>query len=237
MQGRRFDVFKACKDYQSWVNAEHSCLLILSGYNNRSILCSDQCWLSPVAIAIIQSLKICANHPIYTYYVFPPKGDLFYQTLSVILLQLLRQKSKVLRNNSQCDEFRAELYELKKYEKQDKNVIDAEGKRLDAFRKVALRVISFFDESETVHIIVDRADFCCLFKETLDEDCHFKKRIDDRKLLLKELVGLVEAARCKLKVLVVISGYQWSMEKYQDELDQKTQGRVIVHTAEQGYVA
>jgi len=51
--------------------------------------------------------------------------------------------------------------------------------------------------------------------------------------LLKALVKMVEAARCKLRVLVVINGYQWEVERRQDELGEK-RGRVIVHTAVQG---
>jgi len=204
--------------------SEQSCLLILSGYNNKSIARVDQCWLSPVAMAMITDLSQHASRPIYAYYVFPQPGELLYHAFSVILLQLLQQKSHVLRNKAQCDELRAELYELQKYEQRGKNPTETEDDRLSAFHKVILRVTSFFDESETVHIILDRADRCC----------DWKKRVDHRKALLKALVKMVEAARCKLRVLVVINGYNWEVEKRQDELGEKIKGRVIVHTAVQG---
>ena len=220
MRGRRFDLFKACDDYQSWISSENSSLLILSGYNNRSIVHVDQCWLSPIAVAMITDLRLNSSHPIYGYYVFNPQGSLLYRPLSVILLQLLRQKYQVLRNRSQSDELRAELYELQKYEHE---VMATEDERLSALHKVARRVVGFFDESETVYVILDRLDRCC----------DLKKRVDHRKPLLKALVRMVEAARCKLRVLVVINGYSWSVEQRRDELEEKLKGRVIVHTAEQ----
>ncbi len=99
-----------------------------------------------------------------------------------------------------------------------------EDERLSALHKVALRVVGLFEESETVYVILDRLDRCC----------DLKKRVDHRKPLLKALVRMVEAARCKLRVLVVINGYQWSVEQRRDELEEKAKGRIIVHTAEQG---
>ena len=224
MQGHRLDSFKAGKDYQSWIKSEQSCLLILSGHNDRSISDIDQCWLSPVALTLIQDFNHQSSHLAYSYYIFLPKGELLYRSLSVILLQLLSQKPQVLRNKSQHDEFRAELYELQKIEHQGKNMTDIEDERLSAFHKVAFRVMNFFQESESVYIIIDRADRCC----------DLKKGFDHRKPLLKMLVKMVEAARCKLRVLVVINGDQWDVERRQDELGKKMRGKVIVHTAEQG---
>lgn len=226
MKGARFDSFKAGEDYQSWTNSEHSCLLILSGYNNMSINYVDHCWLSPIAMARITDFELCPRHPIYAYYVFSPQDKSLYRAFSVILLQLLRQKSQksqVLRNKSKCKELRAELYELQRSEPQNGKVIENEGKWLSAFHKVALRVMSFFDDLETVHVILDRADRCC----------DLKKGVDHRKPLLKALVKMVEAARCKLRVLVVINGCQWDVERRRDELGEKMKGRVIVHRAEQ----
>ena len=98
-----------------------------------------------------------------------------------------------------------------------------EDERLLTLHKVALRVVRFFDESETVYVVLDRLDRCC----------DLKKGVDHRKPFLKALVRMVEAARFKLRVLVVINGYQWRVEQRQDELGEKVKGRVIVHTAEQ----
>ena len=99
-----------------------------------------------------------------------------------------------------------------------------EDKTISALHKVALRVIDLFDESETVYIIVDRAD------RTRDGG-----KTDHRKALLKAFVKMVEAARSKLRVLVLISGNNWQVEKHQDELGEKMKDRLIIHTATQEY--
>lgn len=225
MRGQRFDSFKACEEYQSWIESEHSCLLILSGKNNETLVDRDKFWLSPVAMAMIASFGFPPSH-LMAYYVFPFKGELLYRPLSVILLQLLRQKSQVLREKNQYNELRAELDELQEHEYGDKKGMKIKDERLSAFQKVALRVIGFFDESEIVYVILDRADCCCDWKE-----------FDHRKPLLKVLVKMVEAARCKLRVLVVINGSQWNVEKQRHELGEKIKGRVILYTAEQRYIA
>ena len=237
MRGHRLDSFKACEDYLSWANSENSCLLILSGHNNMSIRDLDQCWLSTIAMNLITDLESNPSHPIYAYYVFTSQGDLLYQPFSVILFQLIRQKREILRDKPQCDELRVELHKLEKYQHESQNSTDPdfEDKRLSAFQKVALRVIRFFDESETVYIVLDRVDRCC----------NLRKEVDHRKPLLKILVKLVEAARCKLRVLVVMDGRQWNVEQRRDELGEaRGQGqegrrkkRVIVHMIEQGYLS
>lgn len=135
--------------------------------------------------------------------------------------------SSVLRNKSQCKELRAELYELQRYEHGDGKVIEIEHKWLSAFHEVVLQVMSFFDELETVQVILDRADRCC----------DLKKKVDHRKPLLKAILKMVEAARCKLRVLAVINGYRWDVERRRDELDEKMEEMVIVHTAVQRNIA
>lgn len=158
---------------------------------------------------------------------FASQGELLHRTLSVILLQLLRQKCQVLRNRSEYEELRSELYELQKYEDGDNKVMEIEYERLSAFQKVALRVIGFFDESEIVHVTLDRADRCC----------DLKNRVDHHKLLLKTLVKMVEAARCKLRVLVVFNGNQWDAKARVDDLEEKMKGKIILLRADQGYIS
>lgn len=97
---------------------------------------------------------------------------------------------------------RVASYELWKLEGQDDKGSATDDDRLSALQRAVIRVISVFDESETVHVTLDRIERCC----------DLKRGVDNRKPLLKALVQMVEAARCKLKVLVVINGYQWSME-------------------------
>ena len=214
MRGSKLDSFRACEDYQSWAHSERSCLLILSGYNNFSLEV-DQCWLSPIAAAAVKDFDQQDIDPIYAYFALPQKGKLLYDVVAVILLQLLRRKSGSLRNERQHAELRTELGRFRQ------TGLDESDKVL-AMERVALRVIDFFEESETLYIVVDRAD-----------RCRDPKVVDHRKALLRIFVKMVEAARCTLRVLAVIDGHSWRVENYRDELGAKMEGRVIVRTEEQ----
>lgn len=234
MRGYELESFKSGTDYRSWATAEQSCLLVLSGYNNKSILLNtDHCWVSPVAMALLDDMSrksptTTGPPPIYAYYVFAQRGELLYYAFSVVLLQLLRQKTHALRNTEKYDELRAELHELRKFEQgshrygHDDEADDDD--RLSAFHKVILRILNFFNEDETVHVILDRVD-----------RCQERNGVNHRKALLKALVKIVEVVRCRLHVLVVINGYSWPVETYSDELGGKVKGKFILHTAEQTY--
>ena len=215
MRGPELKSFQASGDYQQWKSSERSCLLILSGYNNIGILGGYQCWLSPIAVAAVKDFGQRAIRPVYAYYALPQNGKLLYGVVAVILLQLLRQKSRALRDENRHAELRTDLG------KSRQGGMD-EGDRVAAMERVALRVIDLFDESETLYVVVDRAD-----------RCRDLKTVDHRKMLLKVFVKMVEAARCKLRVLTVIDGYSWRMENHRDELGVKMKDRFIVHTAEQ----
>ena len=215
MRGSKLDSFRASEDYQSWAHSERSCLLILSGYNNISILEVDQSWLSPIAAAAVKDLDQQDVDPIYAYFALPQKGKLLYDVVAVILLQLLRRKSSTLRNERRHAELRTELGRFQQ------TGVDEDDKVL-VMERVALRVIDCFEESETLWIVVDRAD-----------RCRDPKAADHRKVLLRIFVKMVEAARCKLRVLTVIDGHSWRVENYRDELGAKMDDRVILHTEEQ----
>ena len=225
MRGQGLDEFKNNKDYQSWINSEWPCLLILSGYLNESISGIDQCWLSPVAMAMIEDLDQSGDSPIHAYCVLPQRGKLLYDVLPIIFLQLLRKKRHALRDDNKFNELCVELRTLQKCEELSKKEYEEyEEKRFSSLQKVALRVVDLFDKSETVYIIVDRADRCRDFRKA-----------DHRKALLNAFVKMVEAARSKLRILVVIHGNSWPVEKHRDELGEKTKDRVIIHTATQNY--
>lgn len=224
MQGQELERFKQGGHYQSWITSERSCLLILSGYNNESIPYHDECWLSPVAMATLQDLCQQEDRSIYAYYVHAPEGGRLPHVLSVILLQLLRRKSHALRNEKQYTELRSELQQYQNLSKRtDKGSGMNEDDMIGALHKVAIRVVSFFEESETVYIIVDRVDRCRDFR-----------KLDHRKALLKALVKMVEATPSKLRVLAVVHGNSWRVEEHHDELGEKVEGKVIIHTAHQG---
>lgn len=83
-------------------------------------------------------------------------------------------------------------------------------------------VIDLYDESETLYIVVDRAD-----------RCRDPRKADHRKPLLKIFVQMVQAARCKLRILTVINGHSWRVESYRDELGVQMMERFVLCTEEQ----
>lgn len=224
MQGEELELFRRQPVYQRWIKSPQQCLLILSGKNNESISEIDECWMSPVATAMIKDLGQECRRSIYAYSILPQPGKLVYDVLPAILLQLLRQKISALRDEKQYAELRSELQKLPDCVKLSKSDKTYEDKMLATLHKVALRVINFFDESDSLYIIVDRVD-----------RCRDWKKVDHRKMLLECLVKLVEGARCKLRVLAVINGYSWPVEKYPD-IGRNVKDRVITHAVEQGVI-
>ena len=216
MRGPELDSFRASEDYQLWKESERSCLLILSCYNDISIHQAYQCWFSPIAAATVKDFGQEEIRPLYAYYALPQNGKLLYDVLSVILLQLLRQKSGALRDEQRHTELRTELGKF------HQTGMD-ENDRVLAMERVTLREIDFFDESETLYIVVDRVD-----------RCRDPKTVDRHKMLLKNFIKMVEAARCKLRVLTVINGRSWRVESHRDEIGAKMKEGLILHTAEQG---
>ena len=215
MRGPELDSFRASEAHQSWRHSKRSCLLILSGSNDVSILWVHHCWLSPIAAAVVKDFDQQNPRPLYAYYALPQNGKLLQDVVSVILLQLLRQKSSALRDEKRHAELSSELGKLNQGGMN-------EGDRVLAMERVALRVIDFFDETETLYIVVDRADRCRDFRT-----------VDHRKVLIKVFIKMVEAARCKLRVLTVINGHNWRVENHQDELGAKMKDRFILHTKDQ----
>lgn len=215
MRGPKLDSFRASEKYRSWAHSERSCLLILSGYNNISLEV-DQCWLSPIAAAAVNDFDQQHIDSMYAYFALPRKGKLLYDVVAVILLQLLRRKSGSLRDERRYAELRTELGKFQQ------TGLDGDDKIL-VMERVALRVIDLFEESETLYIVVDRADRC--------RDP--KAAVDHRKVLLRIFVKMVERARCKLRVLIVIDGHSWRVEDYGDELGAIMDDKVIMHTEEQ----
>lgn len=147
---------------------------------------------------------------------------MLYDILPVILPQLLRQKSMALRNERKHAELQTALHRL-----QDLSIgqCTQEAGRILAMKNVALRVIDLFDELDILYVIVDRAD-----------RCRDKNRIDHRKTLMRTFVEMVEATRCRIRILTVIDGGSWCGENVRDELGERRKERVIVHTAEQQYL-
>jgi len=223
MQDDRLKTFEKSQNYRTWLESNQACLLILSGYNERSILDEDQCWLSPIALNHIEHLSHPDNAAIFAYHLLPQQRQtLIHHVLPTILLQLLRRKRQALRNEKEYAELCADL---RKYEDLSNNAASSDTNgdtRIATLQKIALRVVNFFSESETVYIIVDRIDRCM-----------YPGKADHRRALIKALVRMVEGAKCNLKILAVINGYGWRVEDIRDEFGAEKKETLIIHTERQ----
>ena len=112
----------------------------------------------PIVMTMVAELADQANRPLHAYYVFTQADEPIYTPLSVILLQLLQQRMHILRHRAQSEELYSELHELQQRERHDQTHTRYGSSRLDALQNTLLRVLSFFDASETVHLVIDRAD-------------------------------------------------------------------------------
>lgn len=228
MRGHVFESFKHCRDYQKWVGSSSASMLILSGYNNNRILNSSIfCWISPVAVDLINDLlgqTASGESAIYAYCVLSQRGASLYQDiLPGIILQLLRKKSQVLRNDKEYGEIREELCMLQEESISPAKIDD--DLRASIVEKIALRVIGLFDESDTVYIVVDRVDLCNTVRPV---------KTDHRYALLRVLVEMVQATRAKLRVLAVLNGMNLRVKEGQDELGITMKDRVIIYGRQQG---
>lgn len=231
MSGGRLEAFKSCKEYQTWSCSSQASLIFLVGINNDSIGYSvDDCWLSPVACDMISNHEEGNSSMLSAYYVFPRTGESLYNALSIVFIQLLRRRSKVLRATTRYNELRSALLNFDNTKATDARA--SARQKGEAFQEVASKILDLFDEEEEVSIVIDRADRC--------RTDHHGKLVggpDERKPLLKLLVKMTQEARCKLKILVVLNGGRWRLEGKEDELGISKKDRVMIHTIYQELVS
>jgi hypothetical protein len=135
---------------------------------------------------------------------------------------LLKRKRQALRDEKEYTELCTDLQKYTDSSDCSATSDTNEDARIATLQKIVLRVVNFFDESETVYLIVDRIDRCM-----------YPGKADHRRALTKALVRMVEGARCKLKVLAVINGYDWRVEDIRYEFGAEKEGTLIIHTERQ----
>ncbi|KAL8752095.1 MAG: hypothetical protein Q9184_005848 [Pyrenodesmia sp. 2 TL-2023] len=221
LRGLQLQAFKASSKYLAWKESNQSCLLILVGHNSASLENEDNCWLSPIPISTVEDLERATKKPIHAYLAFPSVDGSAFVVVPRILFQLLKQKSVVLRDETKYAELQGSIHRLQTLVKGQPT---ADGDKIQALVDVALQVVNFFDEAEELYIVVDRAD-----------RCRNLRGADHRKTLLRIFVQMVEAARCKLRILTVVDARYWLVEAARDELGETRKNRVIMHTMEQQY--
>jgi hypothetical protein len=220
MHGKRLEAFKSETKFQEWRDSIHSRMLILAGYNNDSKYSSRHCWVSPVALDIIESLRDSEQSNPYAFYVAGLReSETFTQILSSVILQLLIMNTDALQNEIQYNELMSEIHE---YRSSAESKRDYNDKTSTYLQNVAIRILNTFDSTRSVWIILDRVD-----------RCRNHPKSNYRKKILKAMVHLVENSKAKIRVLAVVNGHDWRVDEEIDELGQNRPKSIAIHLARQ----
>lgn len=228
MRGPRLEEFKNCHDFQTWQGSPKSCMLVIAGYNNESVYYLGECWMSTIALDVIQSIRDSERGDPYAFDILglrKQEDDTFPQVLSRLILQLLMSDRLALQNDEEFAELCAITKEYTTWTKQENTNKKEYGDTSYTFlREVALKVLKLLDQTKTVWIILDGVNRCGGVHKS-----------NHRKSLMKTLAYLVEKAPATVRVLAVVNGYDWKVDEEVEEIGQP-QGGVIIHTARQGTI-
>jgi hypothetical protein len=195
--------------YKHWTKYDKSCLLMMSGKNHSILDDTTLCWLSPIAISIVEKLRGSGEAKVAYYCCQTARrqvGDppTFQETLSSIIAQVLRWNPRILRT---------------KYEEFTRCVNNAQWKHqhrgIEA-RFTLLKILLDLSGPGTVYIVLDRVDRCS----------------GARPLFLEGLASLVKEDGCIVKILVVIDSGRWQKRDMDIENLEKGLGRRFVKRLE-----
>ncbi|KAL4742470.1 hypothetical protein BDV11DRAFT_167108 [Aspergillus similis] len=199
--------------FQSWRFSSHSRMLILSGYNENYQ--SHQCWLSPVALHMIEELLKQDKEPYAFYILGHSDDDSLYRVLSCLIAQLLASNPHALNKESQYSNLRDAVSEYRKA-RLEQSKADEQIRWLES---ALVSVLDMFNPVTAVWIILDRVDKCTPM---------LKYR--ESKRLLKTLVRAIKTSTVNVRVLAAVNGWNLKEEKYVDELEQTKTGTVEIKT-------
>lgn len=231
MDETRIEKLQKDQRWVDWHISPESSLLFLVGYNHDEGF--NQCWLSPAAIHLVKTMH---NEPpsdtdIYAFYVLGIRpgqrnGEHLTQVLAHIMIQLLSQHLWALQDGDKWDDLQAASEEyatvVATAMKDPKNTFRT-PKNMEIVQTAALKVLNMFshkrpEEQKTIWIIIDRLD-----------------RVKEPQVrLLEVLEYLVENAKVKVKILAVVSGWDWKrLPSHIASLAEKRDEGVIVYEVEQ----
>ncbi|KAK8130649.1 hypothetical protein PG999_003029 [Apiospora kogelbergensis] len=189
--------------FSNWLDSPRSRMLVLAGRNY--VAAAAHCWLSPIAIRLIQKLSRSSPPELYAFLILGERraDDTFDHTLSTLVYRLLSQHSEGLRNKAAYDLL---LKAIEDYRVVRANEPGNRRKVHHALKNVVLRALNTLEPGRTVWVVLDRVDQCRCATET---------KISHRMALLKSLLSLVEdkETRVKLRVLAVVNDLAWDVER------------------------
>lgn len=179
---------------RSWTESR-SMLLLLYGRNEPSRESTRHSWLSSVAMEMTKSLLESKSA---IAFLDCTESSTLEEGLSRFILQLLQRDPKLLRLSDDYEYLDTNISKA-----QDRNQ-DNRDERIKALGHALVRVINL--HRDTVYIIVNRPDKCISDEESCSQH-------------LSMLLKLVQEAKSKLKVLVVVKSESWNYNRRRLELD------------------
>ncbi|KAK3399129.1 hypothetical protein B0T20DRAFT_351096, partial [Sordaria brevicollis] len=214
-----------------WRTSPKSSLLFMAGFNHN--VGFEQCWLSPAAIHLVKTLydEPPGNPDIYAFYILGIRpgqrnGEHITQVLSHIMIQLLMQNIRALQDGNRWEDLQGAFEEhatvVDAAMKDPKNVFKTR-KNMEVAQSATLKVLNLFShdgpqEQRTLWIVLDRVD-----------------RVKEPPVrLLEVLEYLIVKAKVKVKILVVVNGWDWKhLPSYIASLAEKREEGVIVYEGRQ----
>ena len=198
MTDERINNFRRSSAFMEWETPSRSGLLMLVGATNPGISqFKHHCWISPLALDLIDRLGDSAGANPHASYLFPfgRQVSMFF-AMPVLLLQLLRHKRKQLGDPEQREDLLANInayIELRQRESEDLKLLE---QKIEALEKLVALVIRLFKPQDTVYLVLDRVDLC---------------PEDEQDDLMRILTCMIKQAACSVKVLIVADVTMWKV--------------------------
>lgn len=186
-----------------WETSGQSRLLLLVGVNNENIAQGKRYnWVSGFALELADSFaSVPTSAAPVAVHVFDPIDRLHPQSihtaLPIVLLQLLRHRQRELgvKFAEHREAIMAAVYKFSALETSE-NEDDEDEDKVNALKDLAVKVVSLYERTATVYIVMDRVDIC------RDQD-HYE--------LIRTLATIMQQAQCVVKVLLVADALGWEV--------------------------
>lgn len=202
MQTDSIERYRRSDGFSAWEQTSKSALHVTIASNHDFISYGrHHCWFSPVVLDMDGRLRCLESVPYATFVFRPPNSDTtIFEAMPVILIQLLRFLRE--RLVEEIDKRERLLAAARRYQETPTPGADEDSDKqiwhdkLKALAAVAVQVVQLFSSSETVYIVLDRADQCCA---------------RDQHGLFVVLHDIFAAASCVVKVFVVAGNVGWTL--------------------------
>lgn len=195
MQTDSIERYRRSDEFSAWEQTSKSALHVTIASNHDFIIYGrHHCWFSPVVLDLDGRLRCLESVPCATFVFRPPNSDTtIFEAMPVILIQLLRfLRGRLVEEDDKRERLLAAARRYQEtptpeaYEDSNKQIWHD---KLEALAAVAVQVVHLFRSSETVYIVLDRADQHGLFVGLHD---------------------IFAAASCVVKVFVVAGNVGWT---------------------------